>query len=444
MGKNNVELLKMAQKHLGQGGAVFNRYCNSSGAWCCAFVTYIFHEGDDSSLFYGGKKVVYCPTAIKWASANLAMIPAYLALPMDIVFFDWNHNGLPDHIGFIRERKSCDEVYTIEGNTNGGVVAQKTRPVKYIQGIYRPHFPARFDASKPLVIDGLFGYNSIAVVQTALKKLGYYNGAIDAIMGKGTVKAIQKWAGVAQDGAWGTKTSKAVQRKLGVTADGLFGKESCKALQRWANAQVFPQQTWVDKANAWARMTANCNDFHYMRWASSDKATHTCPICTKRAILDYIYDAVKKVCKLVGIQIKSKPKYVGWNCIGFAYAVWHHGGQLGTTCNCGVISNGTAEKLLKVSQAEANKLATSKIGKSVTVIRNGGKAIPIATLKAGDICMLYKGSTYYHTIYYMGNGKFAESNTTGGVGSAKNIRADLTLSSTAKSKLKLAIRYTGK
>ena len=113
MGKNNTELLKLAQAHLGQGGAVFNRYCNSSGAWCCAFVTYIFHEGDDSSLFYGGKKVVYCPTAIKWASANLAMIPAYLALPMDIVFFDWNHNGLPDHIGFIRERKSCDEVYTI-------------------------------------------------------------------------------------------------------------------------------------------------------------------------------------------------------------------------------------------------------------------------------------------------------------------------------------------
>ena len=68
----------------------------------------------------------------------------------------------------------------------------------------------------------------------------------------------------------------------------------------------------------------------------------------------------------------------------------------------------------------------------------------MTTLKAGDICMLYKGSTYYHTIYYMGNGKFAESNTTGGVGSAKNIRADLTLSSSYKANLKCAIRYTGK
>ena len=242
MGKNNVELLKLAQAHLGQGGTIFNRYCNSSGAWCCAFVTYMFHEGNDSPLFYGGKKVVYCPTAIKWASANLAMIPAYLALPMDIVFFDWNHNGLPDHIGFIRERKNCDEVYTIEGNTNGGVVAQKTRPVGYIQGIYRPHFPAKFDTSKPLEIDGLFGYNSIAMLQKALGGLD-----VDGIMGKATVKKLQAWAGVAQDGAWATKTSKAIQKKLGVTADGYFGKDSCKALQKWCNKRVFPQQTIIDK-----------------------------------------------------------------------------------------------------------------------------------------------------------------------------------------------------
>lgn len=238
MGKNNTELLKLAQAHLGQGGTIFNRYCNSSGAWCCAFVTYMFHEGNDSPLFYGGKKVVYCPTAIKWASANLAMIPAYLALPMDIVFFDWNYNGLPDHIGFIRERKNCDEVYTIEGNTdkvkNGkvvahSVVAERTRPVKYIQGIYRPHFPAKFDISKPLTIDGLFGYSSIAMLQ---KRLGL---PIDGILGKGTVKALQRWAGVAQDGSWGAKTSKAIQKKLGVKADGYFGADSVKALQRWCN-----------------------------------------------------------------------------------------------------------------------------------------------------------------------------------------------------------------
>lgn len=248
MGKNNIELLALAKKHTDEGGARFRRYCGmSGGAWCCAFVTYMFHEGNDSPLFYGGKKVVYCPTAIQWCKANLAQIPIYLALPMDVIFFDWNANNVPDHIGFVRERKSDQEVYTIEGNTSKvnkdgkvvatGVVAEKTRPNKYVLGVYRPAFPAKFDTSKPLEIDGAFGYNSIACLQVALKKLGYYKDKVDGILGKNTVKATQAWAGVAQDGSWGVKTTKAIQKKLKVDVDGAWGVNSTKALQKWINAQ---------------------------------------------------------------------------------------------------------------------------------------------------------------------------------------------------------------
>ena len=252
MGKNNIELLALAKKHLGQGGAVFRKYCGmTGGAWCCAYVTYMFHEGDDSPLFYGGKKVVYCPTAIQWCRAHLAQIPIYLALPMDIIFFDWNANNVPDHIGFVRERKTDQDVYTIEGNTSGGIVAEKTRPNKYVLGCFRPAFKANFDTSKALVIDGYFGYNSIACLQKALKKLGYYTDAIDGILGKNTVKALQKLVGVAQDGSWGIKTSKAVQSKLcgfkGKDVDGAFGAKSVKALQTWINKQNAKTKTGADK-----------------------------------------------------------------------------------------------------------------------------------------------------------------------------------------------------
>jgi hypothetical protein len=301
MGANNVELLKLAQKHLGQGGAVFNRYCNSSGAWCCAFVTYMFHEGNDSPLFYGGKKVVYCPTAIKWASANLAQIPPYLALPMDIVFFDWNLNGVPNHIGFIRERKSCTEVYTIEGNTSGGIVAQKTRPYKYIQGIYRPHFPAKFDISKPLVIDGYYGYSSIAMTQKALGGI-----AVDGILGKATVKALQKWAGVAQDGSWGVKTSKAIQKKLGVTQDGYFGENSVKALQRWASNKVFPQpSSIVDKELSACKVQAEWMKNYKYGWESNPTITKS---KKKGTCVTYV------ACVLQRIGILSSGQYT-----------WHNG-----------------------------------------------------------------------------------------------------------------------
>ena len=111
--------------------------------------------------------------------------------------------------------------------------------------------------------------------------------------------------------------------------------------------------------------------------------------------------------------------------------------------SCGVISSGKGgqwDRLLKDSQATANANATKWVGIPVTVIRNGGKAIPLSMLKAGDICCLYKNGTAEHIIYYMGGGKYSDSNTTGGIGNAKNIRADLTLSSSFKSKLKVAIR----
>lgn len=236
MGKNNFELLKIAQKHLGQGGAVFRRFCGlpNGAAWCNAFVCYVANEGGDSSLYFNGSKMTYCPTSMKWCQNNLAQIPIYLAMPMDIIYFDWEPNGVPNHIGFVRERKSDLEVYTIEGNTSGGIVAQKTRTEKYVCGCFRPHFkPSGVDASKRLSVDGYFGYNTIAVMQ---RWLGV---TADGILGKGTVKALQKRVGVSQDGSWGTKTSKAVQRIIGTTVDGAFGPKSVKAFQSYLNKAVF-------------------------------------------------------------------------------------------------------------------------------------------------------------------------------------------------------------
>ena len=420
MGKSNTEQLAIAKKYLGQGGAKFRKYCGlpAGAAWCDAYVTTIFHEAGNASLFCDSKKQTYCPTTIKWCYNNLASIPPYLALPSDIIFFDWELNGVPNHIGFVRERKSCDEIYTIEGNTGNSICANRTRNTKYVQAVFRPHFKASYKIGT-LEVDGLMGYNTIAMLQKAL------GVPVDGILGQGTVKALQRKVGVTADGLWGKGTSKAVQKMVGATADGLFGKNSVKALQTWINkVTAGTPSTWVDNANAWARKIAG-EKYHYVRWKSGITATHTCPICNGRK-----YD-----------------NYYGWNCIGYSFAVWAHGGKLGNRCSCGVISsgkNGQWDRLLSMSQAEADKYATSLVGVPVKVIRNGGKAIPLSSLKAGDICCLYNNGTAQHIIYYMGNGKYSDSNTTGGIGNAKNIRADLTLSSSFKSKLKLAIRYNGK
>ena len=230
MGKSNTEQLAIAKKYLGNGGSKFRKFCGlpAGAAWCDAFVTTIFAEAGNSALFCNGTKQTYCPTTIKWCRQHLAEVPPYLALPSDIIFFDWEPNSIPNHIGFVRERKDCEAIYTIEGNTSGGIVAEKVRNTKYVCGIYRPHFKASYKIGT-LTVDGYFGYNSIAMLQKAL------GVGVDGILGQGTVKALQRKCGASADGLWGKATSKAVQKWLGVTVDGYFGPNSVKALQRWIN-----------------------------------------------------------------------------------------------------------------------------------------------------------------------------------------------------------------
>ena len=234
MGKNNKELLAIAQKYLGQGGARFRKYCGlpSGAAWCNAFVTYIFNEGGDSALYCNGKKMTYCPTSIKWCKSNLAQLPLYLAMPMDVIYFDWDRNGVPNHIGFVRGKVSTDTINTIEGNTSNKVM-NKTRPAKYVCGIFRPHFKASYKIGL-LTVDGDFGYTSTAMLQTVL------GIKVDGILGRSTVMALQKKAKTTADGAWGNGTSKAVQKLIGTKVDGAFGPASVKALQNWINKQYKP------------------------------------------------------------------------------------------------------------------------------------------------------------------------------------------------------------
>ena len=241
----NKQMHDLAVKYLGIRGVEARAYCGLSKGqpWCDAFVTWLFHKANASKLFCKGTKQTYCPNTIRICRSLYAEIPPYLAMPMDIIFFDWDKNGNPNHIGFVDSRVSTKAIKTIEGNTTKtnkkgqvvakSVVARKTRDVKYVQAIFRPHYSATFSIGT-LVIDGKFEYCSIANLQKALKI------KVDGVLGRDTVKALQKKAGVKQDGCWGKGTSRAVQKMIGLkgkSIDGDFGPVSVKALQKWINKQ---------------------------------------------------------------------------------------------------------------------------------------------------------------------------------------------------------------
>ena len=318
----------------------------------------------------------------------MAEIPMYLAMPSDVIYFDWDRNGVPNHIGFVRAHNTTDSIYTIEGNTSNKVM-NKTRPAKYVCGIFRPHFKASFTLKK-LTVDGDCGYNTIAGLQKALQILKYYNGSIDGILGQGTVKALQRWAGTSADGAWGKGTSKAVQKKIGTTADGAFGKNSVIALQKWINNNAFPSvsgsTTTAPKPVApKPATTSNAQKL-------VNKATELAwPYGTASSKWDYKKGAPTSKCKTAmkkhGYTSKGKQS----SCIYFMNTIVRETGINKSFC-----AGHGYKKPYPKTEAGFNTVLS-------------GKAIPNGFLKAGDIVRYKKTSKDEHTLMYMGNGRICEA-----------------------------------
>lgn len=420
------EMYNIIKKNVGMNGAKPRHYCGmSGGAWCNAYVCYAFNQAGQKNLYYGGKKVTYCPTSIQWCKAHLAQIPPYLAMPCDIIYFDWNFNHIPDHIGFVKKKRTSTSVHTHEGNTDGGKVAEKVRTTKYPIWIFRPHFVPKKQKKSRLTIDGDFGYHSIFMLQVALNMKNP-----DGILTKDTVKKLQKKVGATADGVWLEKTSRAVQKWCGATQDGKFAKNSVKALQKKINSIVYPnttespskpptvpsEPTPQDKAIAWGRKIAKDGSYKYVLW-TKDKKTHLCPVC----------------------HPELKGKYHGWQCIGFVTACWYHGAGLRCIkCECNGL--GTNNFFTKVTEESWRK----RNGKDWKMITNGGKkggkSIPLEKLKAGDILICYDAKgVFHHIVMYTGNGMYIEC-TRG----RKPQIGERPMSKLSKKHITRAFRYTGK
>ena len=114
--------------------------------WCAAFVYCIFEECGASNLFYDGKKTAYCPAIHEWGKKRNLIVPTSEGQYGDIVLFDWNGDGVADHVGFIITRNGNGTYDTVEGNTstynytNGGYVLKMTRYYSSIIAIIRPQY----------------------------------------------------------------------------------------------------------------------------------------------------------------------------------------------------------------------------------------------------------------------------------------------------------------
>lgn len=383
-----TEFYNFIKKQIGKGGKVFRAFCSMvSGAWCCAYVTYNFHKTGNKALFYGGKKVTYCPTAIKWCYTHLAQIPMYLAMPGDIIFFDWNKNKVPDHIGHVKKKKNTKSILTHEGNTNGGVVAEKERPVKYVLGIFRPHFkPPKGVKKKELEVDGDCGCFTVYNLQIALKMKP------TGILTKATVKALQKRAWTTADGAWLVKTSKAVQKMTGATPDGDFYIASVKALQKWVNKQ----NGYVKTSKGTVKVVKPAPK------ATPAKVTNQQKLLNKMKELAWAYGTDKKKYAFkTGAPrdaCKEAMKKYGW------------ADSKAEESDCGnFLSTVVRESVNKSFKAlHGKKTPFPKTEKGFDTVLQG-KKIPKGFLKPADIIRYKKKNGNQHAMFYFGDGKVCEA-----------------------------------
>lgn len=123
---------------------MFSKWYGLIGPWCAMFVTYNYQVGAGSKAFNPkAARWAYCPFMVSDARAGrngLKEVSAANVRPGDIVLFDWQGDGVSDHVGIFekwsdgkKNKFTCIEGNTsLNNNSNGGQVMRRDRTKKEV------------------------------------------------------------------------------------------------------------------------------------------------------------------------------------------------------------------------------------------------------------------------------------------------------------------------
>lgn len=118
--------------------------------WCAMFVSWCFSNTGESNKIAAQTKKGFasCDAGLKWFAKHGKLIPIGEAQSGDIVFYQFDTDAQPDHVGIVKgNNKTLKYIYAYEGNTsgnskgsqsNGGGVYLKKRAYGTIMAIARP------------------------------------------------------------------------------------------------------------------------------------------------------------------------------------------------------------------------------------------------------------------------------------------------------------------
>jgi hypothetical protein len=140
--KSAVRFIGTAESPAGSNKVMFSDWYGIQGPWCAMFVTYNMVSAG-SKAFQKGNRWAYCPFVVDDARASrngVKQVSAANVQTGDIVLYDWNGDGIADHIGIFEgwTDKKKTKFTAIEGNTSGknpsdgGEVARTNRDMKNV------------------------------------------------------------------------------------------------------------------------------------------------------------------------------------------------------------------------------------------------------------------------------------------------------------------------
>ena len=118
--------------------------------WCAIFVSWCYDKAGlvDKIAAETKKGFASCDAGLKWFAKKGKIVPVGEAQEGDIVFFQFDNDAQPDHVGIVEKNmKRLKALKTIEGNTspnnkgsqsNGGGVYQKKRSYATVMAVVRP------------------------------------------------------------------------------------------------------------------------------------------------------------------------------------------------------------------------------------------------------------------------------------------------------------------
>lgn len=218
--------------------------------YCCASISAAFIKANAVSLIGGIECSVeriiedcFKPKGIWHENEN-----TYLPKSGDIICFDWqttnpqaDATGWADHIGIV-ESVQNGYVYTIEGNTSGGIVARKVYPLDYacIRGYARPDYlsnsttvityePVNPNTTTADNIDG----DAVVQISDPELKIGSKGDAVKR-MQELLIANGYSCGSDGADGVFGNETHMALlnfQTAHNLTPDGVYGEKSKAVLE---------------------------------------------------------------------------------------------------------------------------------------------------------------------------------------------------------------------